>query len=62
MARSEQVMIRLSPEMKEKFTEISKQRGMSVSAMAAFLIGTFVQDEESRHRDSGRNRVEDPKG
>lgn len=60
--RSEHVMIRLTKDMKERFAEISKQRGMSVSAMAAYVIGTFVQDEESRHRDSGRNGVEGPKG
>lgn len=41
--RSEQVMIRLRPEIKEKFQKLCEEKGMTMSTMAAYLIGDYVQ-------------------
>lgn len=48
--RSEQIMVRLSPEIKEQFQHYSEKRGFSMSAMAAYLVSEFIREEESRQR------------
>lgn len=42
-SRSEQLMVRLLPGIKEEFQEICNQKGISMSTMAAVIIGEYVQ-------------------
>ncbi|BFH18334.1 hypothetical protein J6TS7_32130 [Paenibacillus dendritiformis] len=41
--RNEQMMIRLRPEIKEKFQKLCEAKGMTMSTMVAYMIGDYVQ-------------------
>lgn len=41
--RSEQLMVRLSPEIKDKFKQLCEAKGMNMGTVAAFMIGEYVQ-------------------
>jgi len=44
-ARDEKVMIRLSSDVKKEFQALANEYGMTMSAMAAFVIGQFVRTQ-----------------
>jgi antitoxin component of RelBE/YafQ-DinJ toxin-antitoxin module len=46
MAREEKVVARMTAEMKEKIQEIAQDRGITMSALIAYVLGSYVQQEE----------------
>lgn len=47
MARIGRANIMLEPEIEEKFKEIAKSMGLTVSALGAFVIGQYVRQQSS---------------
>jgi len=44
-ARDEKIMVRLSTDIKNEFQELADEYGMTMSALAAFVIGQFVRTQ-----------------
>jgi len=45
--RSEQLMIRINGDMKSKFASYANEHGMTMSAMAAYVIGAWVRQQDA---------------
>ena len=44
--REDKIMIRINGEIKERFSTYCDEYGMTMSAMAAYLIGSFVRQQD----------------
>lgn len=44
--REDKIMIRINGEIKERFSNYCDEYGMTMSAMAAYLIGSFVRQQD----------------
>lgn len=45
-SRQERIIVRLNPDMKERFQEIAGQYGITMSALGAYVIGQWVVNQE----------------
>jgi antitoxin component of RelBE/YafQ-DinJ toxin-antitoxin module len=50
MAREEKVVARMTAEMKEKIQEIAEDRGITMSALVAYVLGSYVEQEEFKKK------------
>lgn len=48
MAREAKVIIRLDESIKTKFQQVAEERGMTISALGSYVIGTWVNEEEHK--------------
>lgn len=46
MAREEKIMVRLSKSIKDDFQALAEEHGMTMSALAAYVIGQFVRTQK----------------
>lgn len=45
MARDEKIMVRLSAEIKDEFQRLAEEHGVTMSALAAYVIGQYVRTQ-----------------
>lgn len=57
MARSERLVLQVTPEMKERIERLAAERDVSVSALCANALGKFVRQEELE-KDYHRRMIE----
>jgi predicted DNA-binding protein len=46
MSRDAQIMVRVRPEIRDKFKAMADARGITMSAFASFVIGEYVYNQE----------------
>jgi len=49
VARDEKVVIRITAEVKEEMEKICASRGLTLSALGAYAIGTYVEQERKKN-------------